>query len=171
MSTATRVSAYAGSRKPMVHVAGPLFVPPSSPTQHTHTQRMPHRDKMARYVSVTYEQAEYGENHDLGCKCCRMRTVSNTDPILRRPYPPLAPHNPLSSIVHLRRPAAFQTSPILSKTSTDYVKGADLPIPSDLDIDEIAEEAQIFRVSIFRDWTRLNAILKRFELTIQKRWM
>lgn len=57
------------------------------------------------------------------------------------------------------------------KTFVDILQGADLPIPSDLDIDEIAREAQRFRVSIFRDWTRLNAVLKRFELTIQRRWM
>ncbi|CZT24547.1 uncharacterized protein RCC_10272 [Ramularia collo-cygni] len=78
---------------------------------------------MTRYVSIAYEQEELGEKHDLGCKCCRMRT------------------------------------------------GADLPIPSGLDIDEIAVEARRFRMSIFRDWTRLNAILKRFEFKIQKRWM
>lgn len=51
------------------------------------------------------------------------------------------------------------------------MKGADLPIPSDLDIGEIEDSAEIFRISIFRDWTRLNAILKRFESVIQKRWM
>jgi hypothetical protein len=51
------------------------------------------------------------------------------------------------------------------------LKGVDLPIPSSLHVDEIAKEAKTFRTSIFRDWTRLNAVLKRFEVVIGKRWL
>ncbi|KAK3713180.1 cell agglutination protein Mam3 [Vermiconidia calcicola] len=49
--------------------------------------------------------------------------------------------------------------------------GIDLPIPKNLPIDEIKSHAAAFSTSILKDWTTLNAIVKRFEATIQKRWV
>jgi hypothetical protein len=40
-----------------------------------------------------------------------------------------------------------------------------------LTIAETKATARRLSLSIFRDWTQLNAIVKRFESTIQKRWM
>ncbi|SMQ50027.1 unnamed protein product [Zymoseptoria tritici ST99CH_3D1] len=75
------------------------------------------------YISIQYEGEELGEDHKLGCKCCRFRA------------------------------------------------GHDLPIPATLTIEETRVAAQRFSYAIFRDWTQLNAIIKRFEGTLQKRWM
>lgn len=74
-------------------------------------------------ASYTYEFIELGDEHALGCKCCR------------------------------------------------FDKGIDLPVPKKLSHEEVATLARSFSVSIFKDWSRLNAILKRFETTIQKRWL
>lgn len=52
-----------------------------------------------------------------------------------------------------------------------FNKGVDLPIPRELSIEEVTRYGREFAVSIFKDWTQLNAIVKRFEGTIQKRWM
>ncbi|KAL1586404.1 hypothetical protein WHR41_05299 [Cladosporium halotolerans] len=49
--------------------------------------------------------------------------------------------------------------------------GLDLPVPKSLENEQIRPLAQAFSHSIFADWTRLNAILKRFEALIQKRWL
>ncbi|KAI3481318.1 hypothetical protein L1887_56416 [Cichorium endivia] len=49
--------------------------------------------------------------------------------------------------------------------------GLDLPVPNSLENEQIRPLAQAFSHSIFADWTRLNAILKRFEALIQKRWL
>lgn len=46
-----------------------------------------------------------------------------------------------------------------------------MPVPKKLTNDEIAVLARKFSHQIFADWTKLNAILKRFEEVIQKRWM
>lgn len=49
--------------------------------------------------------------------------------------------------------------------------GLDLPVPKDLTVKQIHTHATSFSHSIFSDWTQLNAILKRFEATIRKRWL
>jgi hypothetical protein len=74
-------------------------------------------------ASYTYEFIDLGDEHALGCKCCR------------------------------------------------FSKGVDLPIPKKLSHAEIAKLARAFSLSIFKDWSKLNAILKRFEGTIHKRWL
>ena len=52
-----------------------------------------------------------------------------------------------------------------------FNQGTDLPIPKKLSYEEIAQHAARFSKSIFVDWTKLNAIVKRFEPAIQKRWL
>ena len=74
-------------------------------------------------ASYTYELIELGDEHALGCKCCR------------------------------------------------FDKGIDLPIPKNLSHEAVSKLARGFSVSIFKDWSKLNAILKRFEAPIQKRWL
>ncbi len=74
-------------------------------------------------TSYTYESIELGEDHALGCRCCR------------------------------------------------FSYGVDLPIPQKLSIDEIKEHANAFSSQIFRDWITLHAVIKRFERSIQKRWL
>jgi len=74
-------------------------------------------------ASYTYEFIELGDDHALGCKCCR------------------------------------------------FSSGTDLPVPKKLSNDEIARLSRGFSFEIFKDWTKLNAILKRYEEVIQKRWM
>jgi hypothetical protein len=49
--------------------------------------------------------------------------------------------------------------------------GWDLPSPKPLELDQIRSLANTFAHEIFADWTNLNAILKRFETLIQKRWL
>ena len=49
--------------------------------------------------------------------------------------------------------------------------GLDLPVPQDLTMKQIQTHAASFSHSILSDWTQLNAILKRFEATIRKRWL
>ena len=49
--------------------------------------------------------------------------------------------------------------------------GTDLPIPKKLSDEEISKLATRFSHSIFADWSTLNAVLKRYETTIQKRWL
>jgi hypothetical protein len=49
--------------------------------------------------------------------------------------------------------------------------GTDLPIPKKLSLTEIDKHATAFSAQIFKDWTALNAIIKRFEGTIHKRWL
>lgn len=49
--------------------------------------------------------------------------------------------------------------------------GWDLPSPKPLELDQIRSLANTFAHDIFADWTNLNAILKRFEALIQKRWL
>ena len=74
-------------------------------------------------ASYTYFAIELGDEHALGCKCCR------------------------------------------------FTSGTDLPMPKKLSNDEIRELARKFSQQIFADWTQLNAILKRYEEVVQKRWM
>lgn len=50
-------------------------------------------------------------------------------------------------------------------------KGLDLPVPKDLDLVQTRALANSFSYNIFSDWTRLNAIIKRFEPLIRKRWL
>ncbi|PPJ59583.1 hypothetical protein CBER1_01153 [Cercospora berteroae] len=52
-----------------------------------------------------------------------------------------------------------------------FNKGTDLPIPASLSDGEIERATKRFSASIFKDWTKLNAIVKRYEGTIQKRWI
>ncbi|KXT16820.1 hypothetical protein AC579_6795 [Pseudocercospora musae] len=52
-----------------------------------------------------------------------------------------------------------------------FAYGKDLPVPKKLSTQETRCAARHFAISIFKDWTQLNAIIKRFEATIQKRWM
>jgi hypothetical protein len=49
--------------------------------------------------------------------------------------------------------------------------GWDLPSPKPLELPQIRSLANTFAHEIFADWTNLNAILKRFEALIQKRWL
>ncbi|KAM3419280.1 hypothetical protein BST61_g5217 [Cercospora zeina] len=51
-----------------------------------------------------------------------------------------------------------------------FNRGTDLPIPASLSTEDIERATKRFSASIFKDWTKLNAIVKRFEGTIQKRW-
>ena len=52
-----------------------------------------------------------------------------------------------------------------------FSNGTDLPMPNKtLTKADVQHHAKIFATSIFKDWTLLNAIIKRFESTIQKRW-
>lgn len=74
-------------------------------------------------ASYTYFAVELGDEHALGCKCCR------------------------------------------------FSSGTDLPVPKKLTNEEIGGLARKFSHQIFADWTQLNAILKRYEEVIQKRWM
>ncbi|TKA65133.1 hypothetical protein B0A55_11278, partial [Friedmanniomyces simplex] len=53
-----------------------------------------------------------------------------------------------------------------------FSKGLDLPSPrKDLSTAEARQLAIGFASSVLKNWTKLNAILKRFEGTIQKRWL
>jgi len=52
-----------------------------------------------------------------------------------------------------------------------FNSGIDLPVPARMTTEEIKVHALRFSTSILSDWTKLNAILKRFETTIQKRWL
>lgn len=74
-------------------------------------------------ASYTYFALDLGDEHALGCKCCR------------------------------------------------FSSGTDLPIPKKLTKDEISALARKFSHQIFADWTKLNAILKRYEEVVQRRWM
>lgn len=74
-------------------------------------------------TSYTYNFIELGDEHALGCKCCRL------------------------------------------------AMGYDLPVPKKLSTEEIKHHATRFAHAIFKHWVDLNAILKRFEPTIQKRWL
>lgn len=99
-------------------------------TQSQHTVQLLHvvaltgDTTMKQFKSFTYELLEeLGEDHALGCKCCR------------------------------------------------FNKGIDLPVPRELSVKETSQAARAFSLCIFKDWTKLNAIIKRFEGTIQKRWL
>lgn len=46
-----------------------------------------------------------------------------------------------------------------------------LPAPRNIDVEHLKPLANDFSRRIFDDWTGLNAILKRHELTIRKRWL
>ncbi|OQO03799.1 hypothetical protein B0A48_10439 [Cryoendolithus antarcticus] len=46
----------------------------------------------------------------------------------------------------------------------------DWPIPKELSAPELRDLAISFSNTIFSNWTQLNAIMKRFELVLQKRW-
>nr|OQO28463.1 hypothetical protein B0A51_05542 [Rachicladosporium sp. CCFEE 5018] len=46
----------------------------------------------------------------------------------------------------------------------------DWPIPKELSASELRDLAISFSNTIFSNWTQLNAIMKRFELVLQKRW-
>lgn len=74
-------------------------------------------------ASYTYFAIDLGDDHALGCKCCR------------------------------------------------FSSGTDLPIPKKLSNDEIGKLARSFAHEIFADWGSLNAILKRYEDLVQRRWM
>jgi hypothetical protein len=50
-------------------------------------------------------------------------------------------------------------------------KGLDLPVPKDIDVAQTRALAKSFSHKIFADWTQLNAIVKRFESLIRKRWL
>lgn len=52
-----------------------------------------------------------------------------------------------------------------------FKKGYDLPIPKSLTEEEIQTLATGLSTSVIKNWTTLNAIVKRFEETIQKRWL
>lgn len=72
--------------------------------------------------------------------------------------------------------AAVSTQEKVKSASLEFLifnalTGTDLPIPTDLSIQEIERATKHFNASIFKDWTILNATLKRYEATIQKRWM
>lgn len=49
--------------------------------------------------------------------------------------------------------------------------GSDLPVPKELNMKQIHELATSFSHSVFADWIKLNAILKRFEAVVRKRWL
>lgn len=46
-----------------------------------------------------------------------------------------------------------------------FESGTDLPIPKKLEVEEVKELALGFSTRILKDWTKLNAVLKRFEGT------
>jgi hypothetical protein len=50
-------------------------------------------------------------------------------------------------------------------------QGIDLPVPKDVDLVQTRALAKSFSYNIFSDWTQLNAIIKRFEPLIRKRWL
>ena len=50
-------------------------------------------------------------------------------------------------------------------------QGLDLPVPKDVGLVEVGRLAKSFSYNIFSDWTQLNAIIKRFEPLIRKRWL
>lgn len=52
-----------------------------------------------------------------------------------------------------------------------FGKGVDLPIPQTLSPQETESAAKEFSKQVMKNWTMLNAIAKRFEHTIQRRWM
>lgn len=52
-----------------------------------------------------------------------------------------------------------------------FKQGLDLPIPAKLTIEEIKQHGLRFSTAIISDWTKLNAILKRFQAVIEKRWL
>ena len=52
-----------------------------------------------------------------------------------------------------------------------FTNGVDLPIPQKHSFEEIAKLAKDFATSIFADWIKLSAIVKRFEGVIGKRWL
>ncbi|CAK3984233.1 hypothetical protein AC578_1308 [Lecanosticta acicola] len=52
-----------------------------------------------------------------------------------------------------------------------FGNGVDLPIPRQLSVQETTRAARKFSAAIFKHWTELNAIIKRFEGTMHKRWM
>lgn len=74
-------------------------------------------------ASYTYFAVELGDEHALGCKCCR------------------------------------------------FSSGTDLPVPKKLTDDELADLARKFSHRVLTNWARLNAILKRYEDAVQRRWM
>ncbi|KAK5123506.1 hypothetical protein LTR85_002544 [Meristemomyces frigidus] len=52
-----------------------------------------------------------------------------------------------------------------------FKSGMDLPTPAKLTSDEIKQHGMRFSTSIISDWTRLNAVLKRYQGVIEKRWL
>jgi hypothetical protein len=50
-------------------------------------------------------------------------------------------------------------------------KGLDLPVPKNVNLVQTRALAKSFSHQIFHDWTQLNAIIKRFEPLIRKRWL
>jgi hypothetical protein len=50
-------------------------------------------------------------------------------------------------------------------------RGVDLPVPKDVDLVQTRALAKSFSYNIFSDWSQLNAIVKRFEPLIRKRWL
>ncbi|KAF2765908.1 hypothetical protein EJ03DRAFT_318585 [Teratosphaeria nubilosa] len=52
-----------------------------------------------------------------------------------------------------------------------FQSGLDLPTPKKLSTDEIKKLGLQFSTSIIKDWVQLNCTIKRFESTIQKRWL
>ncbi len=49
--------------------------------------------------------------------------------------------------------------------------GAHPPVPRELSLAEIRQNASRISHHVLADWTKLNAILKRFEVPIRKRWL
>jgi len=49
--------------------------------------------------------------------------------------------------------------------------GLDIPIPKEFNHRKTAEESRKYTVMIFKSYTKLNLILKRFEAILQKRWL
>jgi hypothetical protein len=52
-----------------------------------------------------------------------------------------------------------------------FDQGLDLPVPKEVDLVQTSTFAKSFSHRIFSDWTQLNAIIKRFEPVIRKRWL
>ena len=50
-------------------------------------------------------------------------------------------------------------------------QGLDLPVPKDVGLVKVGRLAKSFSHNVFSDWTQLNAIIKRFEPLIRKRWL
>jgi len=50
-------------------------------------------------------------------------------------------------------------------------RGLDLPVPKDVNLVQTRALAKSFSHKIFSDWTQLNAIIKRFEPLIRRRWL